>query len=58
MQLRPSALDDFGLPAALEPLTFRMAQRSGLDIRLQAAVGERAFDSDRETAIYRIVQRP
>ena len=55
-ELRPPALDDFGLKPALERLTSQVAERSGLDVQLNVAVPDRALDPDRETVVYRIVQ--
>jgi two-component system, NarL family, sensor histidine kinase DevS len=55
-ELRPPALDDFGLEPALERLTQLVAGRSGLNVQLNVAVPERALSKDQETAIYRIVQ--
>jgi signal transduction histidine kinase len=55
-ELRPPALDDFGLEPALERLIRQVAARSGLDIQLNVAVAERTLAPDQETAIYRIVQ--
>jgi signal transduction histidine kinase len=55
VELRPPALDDFGLQAALERLTSLVGARSGIEIQLsvRSAVG---LPPDQETAIYRIVQ--
>ncbi len=55
-ELRPPALDDFGLKPALERLVRQVADRSGLDVQLNVAVPEHALAPDQETAIYRIVQ--
>lgn len=55
-ELRPPALDDFGLEPALERLTEQVAQKSELTIRLNVALGTRSLAADQETAIYRIVQ--
>ncbi len=54
--LRPPALDDFGLKPALERLTEQVANRSGLNVQLNVAVPRNALSPDQETAIYRIVQ--
>ena len=53
--LRPSVLDDFGLTAAVELLSGRVAKRSGLAITLDSAITER-LPGAVETALYRIVQ--
>jgi signal transduction histidine kinase len=55
VELRPPALDDFGLQAALERLTSIVGERSGIDIQLSVRSGV-ALPPDHETAIYRIVQ--
>ncbi len=60
-ELRPTALDDLGLEAALEDLAGR-ARNRGLEVDLQVAAdrpreGRRDADAaDLETAIYRIAQ--
>jgi signal transduction histidine kinase len=53
--LRPKALDDFGLAAALERLAERTASRSGIAIELEVGLDERV-SADIETAVYRLVQ--
>jgi signal transduction histidine kinase len=55
-ELRPPALDDFGLEPALERLTHQVGQRSGLNVQLNVSVPAGALVPDQETAIYRIVQ--
>ena len=55
VELRPKALDDFGLVAALERLGETFAERTGMRVDLEANVGDR-LPSDLETALYRIVQ--
>ena len=54
VELRPPALDDFGLEAALERLTTVIAERSGIDTQLNVAVN--SLPRSHETALYRIVQ--
>jgi two-component system, NarL family, sensor histidine kinase DevS len=56
VELRPPALDDFGLEAALERLTSVLATRSGLDIRMSITLPEHALPDAEQTALYRIVQ--
>ena len=56
VELRPSALDDFGLEAALERLVDGLREESGLEIDFEARLGERRLPSEIETALYRIVQ--
>lgn len=55
LELRPKALDDFGLAAALEHLTARVATQSGLVVDLEG-VPEGRLDREVETAVYRMVQ--
>jgi signal transduction histidine kinase len=55
VELRPPALDDFGLQAALERLTSLVGARSGIEIQLSVRSAV-ALRPDQETAIYRIVQ--
>ena len=58
VELRPSALDDFGLVAALERLvaTFREHSNIDIDIDLEARVGDDRLPAEIETTLYRIVQ--
>ncbi len=55
VELRPKALDDFGLVAALERLRETFADQTGMRVELEAHIGDR-LPSDVETALYRIVQ--
>jgi signal transduction histidine kinase len=55
VELRPKALDDFGLAAALERLRDTFSERTGLRVELESHIGDR-LPSDVETALYRIVQ--
>jgi len=55
VELRPKALDDFGLVAALERLRDTFAEQTGMRVDLEAHESER-LPSDVETALYRIVQ--
>jgi signal transduction histidine kinase len=54
--LRPAALDDLGLPPALEGLVERAAQTAGLQIALDVAVSATRPPAEVEDAAYRIVQ--
>src|SRR5262249_35485475 len=56
VELRPSALDDFGLVAALERLAASFAEQSGLSVDFQAALAGERLPEEAETALYRIVQ--
>jgi signal transduction histidine kinase len=56
VELRPSALDDFGLVAALERLADSFAEQSGISVDFQAALADERLPAAAETALYRIVQ--
>jgi signal transduction histidine kinase len=56
VQLRPAALDDFGLAPALERLTSVIGEQSGLEIQLNVAAATPALTPEQATALYRIVQ--
>jgi signal transduction histidine kinase len=56
VELRPPALDDFGLGAALERLVGIVGERSGLTLDVNVGVPAGALSPEHETAIYRIVQ--
>jgi len=55
VELRPKALDDFGLVAALERLRETFSEQTGMRVELEARIGDR-LQNDVETALYRIVQ--
>jgi signal transduction histidine kinase len=57
-ELRPAALDDLGLAAALEALARRAQAIDGLDVRTEIALDQDAgrLDPELESTIYRIVQ--
>ncbi|MGZ8741106.1 MAG: sensor histidine kinase, partial [Gaiellaceae bacterium] len=56
VQLRPKALDDFGLAAALERLAQTFSETTGMHVALEAQLGEERLPSEVETTLYRIVQ--
>jgi signal transduction histidine kinase len=56
VQLRPKALDDFGLVPALERLVQTFSETSGIDVDLEAQLGEERLPTEVETTFYRIVQ--
>jgi signal transduction histidine kinase len=56
VELRPKALDDFGLVAALERLGDTFVEQTGIVVDLQATLGEERLAAEVETALYRIVQ--
>jgi signal transduction histidine kinase len=56
VELRPAALDDFGLVPALERLADTFREKTGLDVALEARLGDDRLDPSLETTLYRIVQ--
>ena len=57
VELRPKALDDFGLVAALERLTENFAEQTGMAIEFVPNLhGDGRFPPEVETALYRLVQ--
>jgi signal transduction histidine kinase len=56
VELRPTALDDFGLQAALERLVDTFGRRTGLAIELLVSGVEQRLGEQVETGLYRIVQ--
>ena len=56
VELRPTALDDFGLEPALERLVDTFGRRTGLVIELHVTGLERRLGEHVETALYRVVQ--
>lgn len=60
-ELRPAALDDLGLEAALQALARRMQAIDGLDVQTEIDLGPghddgRRLDPELESTIYRVVQ--
>lgn len=56
VELRPTALDDFGLEPALERLADTFGRRTGLVIDLRVAGLDVRLGEQLETALYRVVQ--
>jgi signal transduction histidine kinase len=56
VELRPSALDDFGLATAVERLADNLREHSDLRVDLEAQLGKTRLPADVETALYRIIQ--
>jgi signal transduction histidine kinase len=56
VELRPTALDDFGLVAALERLADSFAEQTGISVDFQTALADERLPAEAETALYRIVQ--
>jgi PAS domain S-box-containing protein len=55
-ELRPSVLDDLGLPAALESHLDEFVARTGLSGRFRSTIGDTAVEGPRATAAFRIFQ--
>lgn len=56
VELRPKALDDFGLAPALRRLGESVRETNGLDVQVEARLGASRLPADVETAVYRIAQ--
>jgi len=56
VELRPTALDDFGLVPALGRLAESFREGSGVDLEVESRLGEERLPGEVETAVYRIVQ--
>jgi signal transduction histidine kinase len=55
-ELRPAALDELGLVAAIEGLARRAREVDGLEATTELEVDEDALDPELKTAVYRLVQ--
>ena len=56
VELRPSALDDFGLVSAVERLAETFREQTGMKVDLETRLGDERLPGEVETALYRIVQ--
>jgi signal transduction histidine kinase len=56
VELRPAALDDFGLVPAVERLVETFREQSEIRVDLETNLGDERLPADAETTIYRIVQ--
>jgi two-component system, NarL family, sensor histidine kinase DevS len=56
VELRPAALDDFGLSAAIEHLVDIHRQTASITVDLEIQLGGKRLPADVETTMYRIVQ--
>ncbi len=56
VELRPAALDDFGLAPAIERLVDTQRQDGSVEIDLEIQLGDDRLPADVETTMYRIVQ--
>ena len=56
VELRPSALDDFGLVPALERLAATFEERSGIRTVFESRLRDERLPAETETVLYRLVQ--
>ncbi len=56
VELRPAALDDFGLVPALERLRDTVSEQSDLSVDVHSDLADQRLPTETETALYRIVQ--
>ena len=56
VELRPKALDDFGLLPAIERLVETFQAATGIDVDLASQLGEERLSPEVETTLYRTVQ--
>jgi signal transduction histidine kinase len=56
VELRPKALDDFGLVPALERLVQTLSEATGISVDLEAGLGADRLPAEIETTLYRIIQ--
>ena len=56
VELRPTALDDFGLATAVERLAGTFREQTGMRVDFEAQLGENRLPTEVETTLYRIVQ--
>jgi len=56
VQLRPKALDDFGLVAAVERLARTISEATGITVDVESGLGADRLPEEVETTLYRIVQ--
>ncbi|MCW2963158.1 MAG: sensor histidine kinase [Actinomycetia bacterium] len=56
VELRPKALDDFGLVPALERLVETFTEATGISVEFESQLGAERLQPEVETTLYRIVQ--
>jgi signal transduction histidine kinase len=56
VELRPKALDDFGLVPALERLVETFRERTGIDVQVETTLGDERLPEEIETTLYRLIQ--
>jgi len=54
--LRPSLLDDLGLPAAIRSCAHNLLETAGVEVHVELAGAERRLPSEMEIAVFRITQ--
>jgi len=55
-ELRPAALDQLGLRAALEDLAERFGHSTRVEVEAELTIGAERLDAELETTVYRLVQ--
>ena len=56
VELRPKALDDFGLVPAIERLVGTLREQTGIEVDLESRLGRDRLPREIETTLYRITQ--
>jgi signal transduction histidine kinase len=56
VELRPAALDDFGLVPAIERLCDLIGERSDVSVDVRSELGDERLTAEAETVLYRIAQ--
>jgi signal transduction histidine kinase len=56
VELRPRALDDFGLVAALERLTGGIAEQGEIEVEFESRLPDTRLPEEIETVLYRVIQ--
>jgi signal transduction histidine kinase len=56
VELRPKALDDFGLLPAVERLVEAFRAATGISVQFESRLGEERLPAEVETTLYRVVQ--
>ena len=56
VELRPAALDDFGLVPAIERLRDLVTEQSGISVEVRSEIGDQRLSPETETTLYRIAQ--
>jgi signal transduction histidine kinase len=56
VELRPKALDDFGLVPAVERLVETFGDQTGIRVQVEARLGDERLPGEIETTVYRLIQ--